>query len=43
MAVLFGTGRCFALGAVLASALLSWPALALAPEHETRRIFIGGG
>lgn len=40
MAVLFGTGRCFALGAVLASALLSGPALALAPEHETRRLML---
>lgn len=40
MAVLFGTGRCFALGAVLASALLAGPALALAPEHETRRLML---
>lgn len=40
MAVLFGTGRCFALGAVLASALLAVPALALAPEHETRRLML---
>jgi hypothetical protein len=40
MAVLFGTGRCFALGAVLASVLLAGPALALAPEHETRRLML---
>lgn len=40
MAVLFGTGRCFALGALLASALLAGPALALAPEHETRRLML---
>ena len=40
MAVSFGTGRCFALGAVLASVLLAGPALALAPEHETRRLML---
>ena len=40
MAVLFGTGRCFVLGAALASVLLAGPALALAPEHETRRLML---
>ena len=34
MAVLFGTGRCFVLGAALASVLLAGPALALAPERR---------
>ncbi|MDY6840438.1 MAG: hypothetical protein SV429_02850 [Pseudomonadota bacterium] len=40
MAVSFGTGRCFALGAALASLLLAGPVLALAPEHETRRLML---
>ncbi|MDX1559333.1 MAG: hypothetical protein R3193_10520 [Marinobacter sp.] len=40
MAVSFETGRCFALGAVLATVLLAGPALALAPEHETRRLML---
>jgi hypothetical protein len=40
MAVSTGTGRRLALGAVLAGALLSGQALALAPEHETRRLML---
>lgn len=40
MEVSFGTGRCFTLGAALASLLLAGPVLALAPEHETRRLML---
>ena len=40
MAVFFGTGRCVALGGALAALLLAGPALALAPEHETRRLML---
>ena len=40
MAVSFGTGRRFARGAALASVLLAGQALALAPEHETRRLML---
>ena len=40
MAVSFGTGRRLARGAILASVLLAGQALALAPEHETRRLML---
>lgn len=40
MAVSFVTGRRFARGALLASLLVAGQALALAPEHETRRLML---
>ncbi len=40
MAVSFGTYRRFARGVILASLLVAGPAMALAPEHETRRLML---
>ncbi|KMQ75426.1 hypothetical protein [Marinobacter subterrani] len=40
MSVSFGTGRRLARGAILASVLMAGHALALAPEHETRRLML---
>lgn len=40
MAVSFPKGRRYARGAVLASLILAGPVLALAPEHETRRLML---